>query len=166
MKVEYGIEEFRRDLVGVNVGKGLPANYIAVLRTLLDGCFEAWVEHLAEITDVLIFIESNRTVRRTMEIVCVVDGKPLKIENKRACAWEDYNGLHFFTNHLCLYANSEQAIKKILANFIDFLKSSGRDFLIEKTIRILPAYSEAFIHRMPKEVQAFYFPHRRFLLEI
>jgi len=163
MKLEYGFSEFGQDLVAMDILNSLPDKNHRILMSLLDGSTEAWVEYLLRvglegITDISVSILPNRIVRRTKEITCVFDGKIVNIENKRNCAWEDFNGKHYFTNHLCLSSNSEQVVRKLLANFREFIKTSGIDSLKEQTIEILPAWSEAFIHRMPDEVQAFYFP--------
>lgn len=165
MELRYGLSEFRQDLLGTGILDRLPDRDSGILMSLLDGSLETWAKYLAGITDVYVFIEPNQIIRRTTEIVCVFGGWVVKIENKRDCAWRDYNGMHYFTDHLYLYANSEQPIKQLLANFREFLKTSGIESLKEQTIQILPAWSEAFIHRMPNEVQAFFFSHRRFLTE-
>ncbi len=129
-----------------------------VLMTLLDGCFEAWVDHLLMTADILIDILPNRTVRRTTEITSVFGGKVAKIQNLRTCTWRDYNGDHYFTKELLIQANSCGTISSLLADFRGFIRISGLDLLKEKTKNILPAWSVAFVHRMPQQVQSFYFP--------
>jgi len=156
MRIGYSLTDFQKDLT--ELGLLIEGEDKRVLMTLLDGSFEAWVDHLINTQDVLVDILPQRTIRRTTEIITIFGGGITKISNLRDWAWKDYNGDHFFTEQLLTHADSFETIESQRANFKIFLKLSGLDMLKKRTTDILPAWSVAFIHRMPEQIQSFYFP--------
>lgn len=156
MRLKYNVAELGQDLR--EMGTITNEQDRRVLMVLLDGSLEGWIDHLQKTTDLLISILPHRTTRRTTEVVCVIGGNAVKIENQRTCAWKDYNGDHYFTENLLIHANSNETIRQLLADFKAFMKISGINQLKERTKEILPAWSVAFVHRMPQSVQSFYFP--------